>query len=239
MQQNLLQGFSAVPQCLQDLHPLCHKLVTEPPGLCGLICCFGPFSSSLSTGAQGCQQQWEAPWDNQMISARAEAAPVKGKFCPAHAPEGCESRAGTSRVGQFIEKSTSLLSWLQGFFLLGSGNAQGRRRAEHRGLPEDLRCHGGTWGRREGTVPQKSHQNQTLPWTKPCPKSNPSPSPFCRDNLGIPPRAGHCPWGRGSQLMSPQCSCSLLSTQPCSQLFVPAEPYSCDKFMFFRVLMLL
>lgn len=144
VQQNLLQGFSAVPQCLQDFHPLCHKLVTEPPGLCGLICCFGPFSSSLSTVTQGCQQHWEAPWDNQMISARAEAAPVKGKFCPAHAPEGCESRAGTSRVGQFIEKSTSLLSWLQGFLLLGSGNAQGRRRAEHRGLPEDLRCHGGT-----------------------------------------------------------------------------------------------
>lgn len=104
VQQNLLQGFSAVPQCLQDFHPLCHKLVTEPPGLCGLICCFGPFSS-LSTGAQGCQQHWEAPWDNQMISARAEAAPVKGKFCPAHAPEGCESRAGTPEWGSSLRKA--------------------------------------------------------------------------------------------------------------------------------------
>lgn len=170
MQQNLLQGFSAVPQCLQDFHPLCHKLVTEPPGLCGLICCFGPFSS-LSTGAQGCQQHWEAPWDNQMISARAEAAPVKGKFCPAHAPEGCESRAGTSRVGQFIEKSTSLLSWLQGFFLLGSGNAQGRRRAEHRGLPEDLRCHGGTWG----TVGQKGGDS--------APEKPPEPNPALDQTL--------------------------------------------------------
>lgn len=50
---------------------------------------------------------------------------------------------------------------------------------------------GAQWGRREGTVAQKSHQKQALPWTKNDPRSNPCPSPLSLDKPGIPPRAGH------------------------------------------------
>lgn len=75
VQQYLLQGFTAVTQCLQELHPLCHQSVMEQPGICSLISWFYPFYLSLSTGAEGCQQQCSAPWDNQM-----KTSCLKGKF---------------------------------------------------------------------------------------------------------------------------------------------------------------
>lgn len=49
------------PQCSHSVPPgftsPCHKSVVEQPGICSLISCFYPFSLSLSTGAEGCQQQ--------------------------------------------------------------------------------------------------------------------------------------------------------------------------------------
>lgn len=62
------------------------------------------------------------------------------------------------------------------------------------GFPEDLSATvvpGVQWGRREGQCPRKATR------TKPCPRSNPCPSPFSLDKPGIPPRAGHWPLERG------------------------------------------
>lgn len=83
-------------------------------------------------------------------------------------------------------------------------------------------------------MPQKSHQNQTLPQIKPLSQAH-----LALTSWGSHPEQDTGPWRTGSQLRSPQCSSPLSSTQPWSQLFVPAVPYSFDKFMFFLVLMLL
>lgn len=79
-------------------------------------------------------------------------------------------------------------------------------------------------------MPQKSHQNQTLPQIKPLSQAH-----LALTSWGSHPEQDTGPWRRGSQLRSLQCSSPLSSTQ----LFVPAVPYSFDKFMFFLVLMLL
>lgn len=154
-------------------------------------------------------------------------------------------RAGTFRVCQFIQKSTSLLSWClmvspavrihgntpRQWFPGSGGGGQSTGVSRGSEVPRWHLGHSGIEGR--GQCPRKATR------TKPCRRSNPCPSPFSLDKPGIPPEQDTGPWRGGSQLRSPHCSSPLSSTQPWSQLFVPSVPYSFDKFIFFLVLMLL